>query len=99
MQDILFQLAGLREIAPGLTPMTEVTLKKVGEKTLVQMVNTTGIFSNSYYPPVPVRDITLIMPGKSATALNGGHLETERNGEDLTIKLDVLNAYEAILIE
>lgn len=99
MQDILFQLAGLREIAPGLTPMTELTLKKVGEKTLVQLVNTTGIFSNSYYPPVPVRDITLILPGKTATALNGGKLELQQNGEDLTIELDELKAYEAILIE
>ena len=99
MQDILFGLAGLREIAPGLTPMTELTLKKVGEKTLVQLVNTTGIFSNSYYPPVPVRDITLILPGKTATALNGGKLELQQNGEDLTIELDELKAYEAILIE
>ena len=59
----------------------------------------TGIFSNSYYPPVPVRDITLILPGKTATALNGGKLELQQNGEDLTIKLDELKAYEAILIE
>ena len=99
LQDILFNLAGLREIAPGLTPMTEVTLKTVGEKTLVQLVNTTGIFSNSYYPPVPVRDITLIMPGKSAIALNGGKVKTEQKGDQLIIKLDVLNAYEAIIIE
>ncbi len=99
MQDILFQLADLRKIAPGLTPMTEITLKKVGEKTLLQLVNTTGIFSNSYYPPIPVRDITLIMPGKTATALNGGKLELQQNGEDLTIRLDELKAYEAIQIE
>ena len=99
MQDILFSLAGIREIAPGLTPMTELTVKKAGEKALVQLVNTTGIFSNSYYPPVPIRDITLIMPGKSATALNGGKLTAEEKDGILTIKLDQLNAYEAILID
>ncbi len=99
MQDILFNLAGIREIAPGLTPMTELTVKKVGEKTLVQLVNTTGIFSNSYYPPVPIRDITITMPGKTATALNGGKLEVEQNGAMLKVKLDELNAYEAILID
>ena len=69
------------------------------KKTLVQSVNTTGIFSNSYYPPVPVRDITLVMPGETATALNGGRLELQQNGGMLTIKLDELQAYEAILIE
>ncbi len=99
IQDILFHLAGIREIAPGLTPMTELTVKKAGEKTLVQLVNTTGIFSNSYYPPVPIRDITLTMPGKTAAALNGGKLEAAQNGAMLQIKLNKLNAYEAILIE
>lgn len=99
MQDVLFSLAGMREIAPGLTPMTEITLKKVDEKTLVQLVNTTGIFSNSYYPPVPIRDITLVLPGMTATALNGGKLELQQKGDMLIIKLDELKTYEAILIE
>ena len=99
MQDVLFGLAGMQEIAPGLTPMTEITLKKVEKKTLLQLVNTTGIFSNSYYPPVPIRDITLIMPGKTATAINGGKLELQQKGDMLIIKLDELKAYEAILIE
>ena len=65
----------------------------------VSLFLSTGIFSNSYYPPVPLRDITLVMPGMTATALNGGKLELQQNGDMLTIKLDELKAYEAILIE
>ena len=37
--------------------------------------------------------------GQTATALNGGRLELQQNGGMLTIKLDELQAYEAILFE
>jgi len=99
LQDILFELAGMSEIAPGLTPMTELTLKQVKEKKLIQLVNTTGIFSNSYYAPVTLHDITLKIQGNNATALNGGKLNVTKENEMLTIHLNELQAYEAILVE
>ncbi|MBR3742949.1 MAG: beta-galactosidase [Clostridia bacterium] len=102
LQDVLISLARAESIAPDLTPMAEITLNSVGEKTLVQMVNTSGVFGNSYYDPLPIHGITLSLPagiGKQAKALNGGQVSWENKEGNLLIHLDQLNDYEAIVIE
>ena len=62
LQDILFGLAGARSASPDLTPMAEITMNYSGRKLLLQLVNTSGVFGNSYFDPLPVRDITLQIP-------------------------------------
>ena len=102
LQDVLFNLAGIQSLAPELTPMTEITLNQVEGKTLVQLVNTSGIFGNTYYDPLTIRDITLKLPascGKQAQALNGGNVCCEILEDSLLIRLDQLNHYEAIVIK
>lgn len=102
MQDVLFSLCGLPELAPGLTPMVELTLAKKDGLLLVQLVNGTGCFSNRWFSPVPVRDIRLELPGlagKSARALNGGKVLCESNNSSLTVCLNELSEYEAIIIK
>ena len=102
MQDVLFALCGLPELAPGLSPMVELTLAKKEGAVLAQLVNGTGCFANRWFPPVPVRDIRLELPGlagKTARALNGGKVLCETNNDSLTVRLDELNEYEAIIIE
>jgi len=102
MRDVLFSLCGLPELAPGLTPMVELAAAKKDGLLLVQLVNGTGCFANRWFPPVPVRDIRLKLPGlagKSARTLNGGQVLCEGSGGSLTIHLNELNEYEAITIE
>lgn len=102
MQDVLFSLCGLPELAPGLSPMVELTLAKKEGVVLAQLVNGTGCFANRWFPPVPVRDIRLELPGlagKTARALNGGKVLCETNNDSLTVRLNKLNEYEAIIIE
>lgn len=102
MQDVLFELAGIQEMAPGLTPMVELTVNKVGEKTLIQLVNETGVFSNSYFNPVEIRNIELVLSadtGSHAEALRGGKVNMEERDGQLYLILDRLGAYEAIVIE
>lgn len=102
MQDVLFSLCGLPELAPGLTPMVELTLAKKDDLLLVQLVNGTGCFANRWFSPVPVRDIRLELPalaGKNACALNGGKVLCESNHSSLTVCLNELNEYEAIIIK
>lgn len=76
MQDVLYHLCDVAQIAPGLTPMVEVCLGRKEGKTIVQLVNTSGCFSNSFFAPLPIYDIKLRLPGflgaRSATAYNGG---------------------------
>jgi hypothetical protein len=102
MQDVLFSLCGLPELAPGLSPMVELTLAKKEGAVLAQLVNGTGCFANRWFPPVSVRDIWLELPGlagKTARALNGGKVLCETNNDSLTVRLNELNEYEAIIIE
>lgn len=102
MQDVLFGLCGLPELAPGLTPMVELTAAKKDGLLLMQLVNGTGCFANRWFPPVPVRNIRLELPGlagRRARSLNGGLVLCESNGNRLTVHLSELNEYEAIIIE
>ncbi len=102
LQDVLINLADAESLAPDLTPMVEITLNTVGDKTLVQLVNTSGVFGNSYFDPLPIHDITLSLPagtGDKAIALNGGQVTWESKEDCLLIHLDQLNHYEAIVIE
>ncbi len=102
MQDVLFGLCGLPELAPGLTPMVELTAAKKDDLLLIQLVNGTGCFANRWFPPVSVRNIRLELPGlagRRVRSLNGGLILCESNGNRLTVHLSELNEYEAIIIE
>lgn len=102
MRDMLFSLCGLPELAPGLSPMVELTMAKKDGLLMAQMVNASGCFANRWFPPVPVREIRLELPGlagKTARTLNGGKVTCESKEDKLIINLDVLNEYEAIIME
>lgn len=97
MQDALFAICGLPQIAPGLHPSVELVLKKKENKTFVFLINASGYFGNSFFAPIPMTDIELKIPGcfKAAEAFNGG-LVTMENG---AIHLDRLNDFEMIVLE
>lgn len=101
MQDVLFSLCGMEDLAPGLSPMVEVTLSrhKAGGM-VIQLVNGTGCFANNYFDPVPVREVRLSLPvkGTMARALNGGRVRMEKTDAGCPLLLDELKEYEAIWI-
>ena len=102
MQDVLFSLAGAADFAPDLTPMVEVAWKRSGETRLLQLVNNSGLFANSCFPPLRITGITLRAPGmagRTARTHNGGALTVREEDGDLLIQLDELNEYEAIVLE
>ncbi len=96
MQDLLFSLGGIPRIAPDLTPMVEVVLRKWEGKTVIQLINNSGIYANSYVKPLPVRDIKLNLEEKvtQVHTLHGGKAVIENN----TIHLNELREYEAIIL-
>ena len=102
MRDVLEKLCGVHSIAPGLTPMVETTLYRGEGKTVVQLVNISGHYGNSYYQPLPVKEIQIELTGVQASGVHtllGGHAQAAGNDEGKTmITLDVLNDYEAIFI-
>lgn len=102
IQDVLFNLCDLPELAPGLTPMVELVLCKKKHQTVIQLINGTGCFANSYYSPLPILDIHLVLPdefGNNAKSLNGGQVLCQSQNGTIDLTLDKLWEYEAIVIQ
>lgn len=102
LQDVLFEFCGLPQLAPGLTPMVELTLCQKPGQLVLQLVNGSGVWGNSCFEPLPVRDITLQLPGvraAKAAALRGGQAACRTEDDKTILTLDVLNDYEAIVLD
>lgn len=97
MQDVLFNLCGIENIAPKLHPSVELVLSKAENATVVSLINASGYFGNSFFEPVLMADIELKIPCRftKVKALNGGEV-TFDNG---TVRLDKLNDFEMIVLE
>ena len=107
LRDIVSGLCGVSSVAPGLSLMVEVTLgvSETGEHALVQLVNTSGHFGNSYFQPIPVEGVKLDIPlaekvlsahslvdGRSVAFVQAGgrvRLEVQRVGEYESIRLNL----------
>ena len=97
MQEVLFGLCGIPEIAPGLHETVELVLSRKDGKTVVSLINASGYFGNSFFKPIPMANITLNIPGSftAAAALNGGTVSLKEN----SVHLDKLNEFEMIVLE
>ncbi len=97
MQDILFEICTLPEIAPKLHPSVELVMSKKEGKTIVSLINVSGYFGNSFFEAIPMTNIELHISGsfKRVEALNGGLVTIENS----TIHLDLLNDFEMIVLE
>lgn len=103
MRDVLTNLCGAVSIAPELTEMVEVSLSAnaAGDR-LVQLVNNSGTFGVSFVKPLPVETINVTIPTEEAPSqvctLNGGTVRWQFSDHLLTLTLDRLDEYDAILI-
>lgn len=103
MKDVLVNLCGAVSIAPELTEMVEVSLSgNPSGDTLVQLVNNSGTFGVSFVKPLPVDSITLVIPAEAAPSevytLNGGKVSRQFHDGTLTLTLDRLEEYDAIML-
>ena len=103
IQDIMFSICGVEELAANLTPMVEINLCKKENKIIIQLINNSGCFANSYFPPIPIYDIQLQLKNVRCCAgvktLNGGVVNFVQSDNIIEIRLDILNDYEAIVID
>lgn len=97
MQDVLFELCGIQEIAPNLHESVELVLSKKEGTTVVCLINASGYFGNSFLRPISMTQIELTLPQtfQSAKALNGGNVTLHAN----SIHLDMLHDFEMIVLE
>ena len=102
IRDVLFSLAGLADLAPELSPMAELNLCTDGKRQVVQLVNTSGCFANSFFDPIPMRDIRIYLPDLTPDSrvetLRGGRAKVEQVRGRCCVTLDELKDYEALIV-
>ena len=104
MQDVLRTLCGAVSLSETLTPMVEATLSGDDCRTVVQLVNNSGHFGNSYFEPLPITGIQVRIPfegrAKSVRALNSEQiLDFVQEDGFVYAVLPQLGEYEAIIVE
>jgi hypothetical protein len=103
MKDILLNLCQVESEALNVNPMVEVTLARREGQILMQFVNLTGHFGNSYFAPVPVYDQAAALPIESAPAdivslREKNNISSRYENGRLMVTVKKLNDYEAVLI-
>jgi len=104
MRDLLEEFCKVKSVAPSLTPMVEVTLASRPDRFVVQLVNTSGHFGNSYFEPLPVHDISIRVPVETkiigARTLRNEEKPAFRQVDNyVELTLSCLKEYEAIILE
>jgi hypothetical protein len=105
MGDLLEGLCGLEGIAPGLSPMVESALAFRPGRVVIQLVNLSGHYGNSYYEPLEIRDIRLRVPLEGRPLLraralwSGEALTFHPEGSFTELLLPRLKDYEAVVLE
>jgi hypothetical protein len=106
--DLLAHVAGIVRIEGNLPPQVEVThfTNAAGSHNnfdLVHLVNTSGHFGTSFFAPIPMQNLEVVVsysqPPQSVRGLVGGNVidHTWRDGR-LTLRVPSLNLFEAIRI-
>lgn len=104
MWDVLEHICKVKSIAPDLSPMVETTLASRPNRTVIQMVNTSGHFGNSYFAPLALNNVELRIPvsapvREARTLYRKGRLEYRQTDGFVEISLPFLGEYEAVVLE
>jgi hypothetical protein len=103
--DLLEHFAGVEPVGGTLSPQVEVTLleKEEGRVRLLNLVNTSGHFGNSFFEPVPMMDVEVNIaqarePDSVVGLRSGEALEFAWEDDRLIVRVPRLELFEAIEI-
>lgn len=101
MQDVLFGVCALPQMAVSLHPSVELVYSRKEGKKVISLINGSGYFGNSFFEPVEMSGIVLAVPGSfnRVCALNGGSVQTEEKDGCTYVCLDTLKHFEMIVLE
>lgn len=104
LKDVLEQILDIKSLSQTLSSMVEVTIGSDGRRTVVQLVNGTGHFGNSFFAPVTIADVKISIPwnGKEPSCKSYVHESNvvhEFDNNVLILKIKRLGAYEVIEIQ
>ena len=104
--DVLEGIAGLTPIGGNLPPMVEATHfeKADGSAQIIHLVNGSGHFGVSFFAPVPIADLDVVIPcdraPKAVQGLVSGKALSFSHAQDrLTVRVPRLALFEAISID
>ncbi|MHB9031503.1 MAG: beta-galactosidase trimerization domain-containing protein [Anaerolineae bacterium] len=104
LADLLEHVAGAMPVGGNLSPMVEVTLfRQPGGSLLAHLVNGSGHFGTTYYPPVEMRGVTAVLPCAEQPAavrslVSGQPVPFGWADGRLTLEIESLGLFEAIKI-
>jgi hypothetical protein len=103
--DLIEQVAGVSPAGGNLSPMVEVTLLETedGISKLLHLVNGSGHFGTTFYEPVPMYDLNVVLPweskpGKAISLVSGDSVSLSYASNTLTVSVARLELMEAVLI-
>ncbi|MDA0708678.1 MAG: beta-galactosidase trimerization domain-containing protein [bacterium] len=103
--DVMEGLAGLRSVGKNLSPMVEVTrfARADGSMDLVHLVNGSGHFGVSFFEPVQMADVDVVIPCDRKPSsvrglVSGIDLDFAVTDGNICIRIPKLGLFEAIAI-
>lgn len=104
--DLLEQVAGLAPVGGNLSPMVEVTrfASRADDFELVHLVNGSGHFGNSFFAPVPMTDLEVVIshdrePASVKSLVYDHPYNYTWQAGQLTIRIPKLELFDAVRIE
>ena len=102
---VLAGFAGLTPLGGTLAPQVEATLFEKGDGSymLLHLINGSGHFGTTFYPPVPMTDVEVVTPcAKEPVSVqglrSGQSIEHTWNQGVLTISVPKLDLFEAVKV-
>ncbi|MEZ4639306.1 MAG: hypothetical protein R2873_04455 [Caldilineaceae bacterium] len=101
--DLLEHVAGLTPVGGNLSPMVEVTRYRAAGHELIHLVNGSGHFGVSFFAPVTMHDVEVVMPRAIApkevhSLVHGATCPHQWNDGQLTISIATLADFDAIRV-
>ena len=100
-KSVLVDILGEETLSKSLSPMVQVTLGKKEGKTMVQFVNGSGHFGNSFFDPVEIENASVEIPWNEKDAIcrtlyKNDNVLCEKKENSLKLTVKKLGFYEAI---
>jgi hypothetical protein len=104
--DVLETHLGAHAVKTDLPPMVEITLLQDKKKSysLLHLINQTGHFGNSFYPPVPISRAYCTVPcpaapSKARSLASDRQIDWSYAEGAFTVQMEEIGIFEAILIQ
>ena len=101
-RDVIDGLLPIRQLTTNAHPLVEFSLMKQGNRTLLHLINLSGHSQTGYFPPVPMKEVTVSLDGsfkRGYAVRRGEELPVRMRESRSEIAVSELKDYELIVLE